>query len=152
MINDVDLHANEKYNLLFLKQKETFNKLYNKKFNGIDRLNRKVDFNDLNYIYKSDRSINFDTLIQQKVLFERIRDSEITLEYANRQQETFKSLLNQISNKTMEQKRMLDKNAKFYNVWKDIIDLFDNFTITSDTTLIVVAEVNASNTCRSKYR
>ena len=149
MINDVDLHANEKYNLLFLKQKETFNKLYNKKFNGIDRLNRKVDFNDLNYIYKSDRSINFDTLIQQKVLFERIRDSEITLEYANRQQETFKSLLNQISNKTMEQKRMLDKNAKFYNVWKDIIDLFDNFTITSDTTLIVVAEVNASNTCRS---
>ena len=150
MINDVDLHANEKYNLLFLKQKETFNKLYNKKFNGIDRLNRKVDFNDLNYIYKSDRSTNFDTLIQQKVLFERIRDSEITLEYANRQQETFKSLLNQISNKTMEQKRMLDKNAKFYNVWKDIIDLFDNFTITSDTTLIVVAEVNASNTCRSK--
>ena len=79
MINDVDLHANEKYNLLFLKQKETFNKLYNKKFNGIDRLNRKVDFNDLNYIYKSDHSINFDTLIQQKVLFERIRDSEITL-------------------------------------------------------------------------
>ena len=50
----------------------------------------------------------------------------------------------------MEQKRMFDKNAKFYNVWKDIIDLFDNFTITSDTTLIVVAEVNASNTCRSK--
>ena len=116
MINDVDLYANKKYDMLFLKQKETFNKLYNKKFNEIDRLNRKVDFNDLNYTYKSDHSINFDTLIQQKVLFDRIKDSEITLEYPNRQQETFKSRLNQIGNKTMEQKRMFDKNAKIFSV------------------------------------
>ena len=116
IINDVDLYANKKYDMLFSKQKETFNKLYNKKFNEIDRLNRKVDFNDLNYTYKSDHSINFDTLIQQKVLFDRIKDSEITLEYPNRQQETFKSRLNQIGNKTMEQKRMFDKNAKIFSV------------------------------------
>ena len=54
----------------------------NKRFNKIDRLNKEINYNDLNYTYKSGCSINFETFVKPKDFCDRIKNSEITLEYA----------------------------------------------------------------------
>ena len=48
----VDLYANKKDNLLFLKQKKIFIEYYNKRLNEIDRFNKEIDFNGLNFANK----------------------------------------------------------------------------------------------------
>ena len=52
-LTSANLYASEEDSLLFLKQKEVFNQLYNEIFNGIKKLNKEIDYNDLNYTCKS---------------------------------------------------------------------------------------------------
>ena len=61
----VDLYTNKKDNLLFLKQKEIFIGLYNKRGDEIDRLNKEIDFNDLNYANKFSNITSFDAFIKK---------------------------------------------------------------------------------------
>ena len=61
----VDLFTNKKDNLLFLKQKEIFIGLYNKRGDEIDRLNKEIDFNDLNYANKFSNITSFDAFIKK---------------------------------------------------------------------------------------
>ena len=83
MLNDVDLYANKKDNLLFSKQKEISNELYNKRFDRKNRLSHEIDFKDLYFVYKtSNHTIKFDDLWRPKDLYDQTRNSEITLEFA----------------------------------------------------------------------
>ena len=61
--NDFDTYYSEKDSSLFLRQKEIFNKLYNKSFKKIEHLSNKTDRNDLIYKYKFDKEVNFDEII-----------------------------------------------------------------------------------------
>lgn len=38
---------------MFLIQKEVFNELYYEIFDGIDKLNKEIDYDNLNYVCKS---------------------------------------------------------------------------------------------------
>ena len=83
MLNDVDLYANKRDNLLFSKQKEISNELYNKRFDRKNRLSHESDFTDLHFVYKtSNHTIKFDDLRRPKDLYDQTRNSEITLEFA----------------------------------------------------------------------
>ena len=54
----VELYANKKDNLLFLKQKKIFIEYYNKRLNEIDRFNKEIVFNGLNFVSKFTSIIN----------------------------------------------------------------------------------------------
>ena len=54
----VELYANKKDNLLFLKQKKIFIEYYNKRLNEIDRFNKEIVFNGLNFASKFTSIIN----------------------------------------------------------------------------------------------
>ena len=54
----VELYANKKDNLLFLKQKKIFIEYYNKRLNEIDRFNKEIVFNSLNFANKFTSIIN----------------------------------------------------------------------------------------------
>ena len=54
----VELYANKKDNLLFLKQKKIFIEYYNKRHNEIDRFNKEIVFNSLNFANKFTSIIN----------------------------------------------------------------------------------------------
>ena len=60
-------------------------------------MNNQIEFNVLDYVYKKpNHSIKFDTFNKPLDPCNGIKDCERALQYAKRQQETFKSRLNQI--------------------------------------------------------
>ena len=67
----VDLYTNKKDNLLFLKQKEIF------RCDEIDRLNKEIDFNDLNMQINLVISLVL-TLLLKKYFVDKIENNEIT--------------------------------------------------------------------------
>ena len=68
-LSDVALYANKKDNLFLLKQKQIFNKLYDKRFARTNNLSNKFARNDLNYICKKfDFIIKFDDFVYQLIL------------------------------------------------------------------------------------
>ena len=58
-------------------------------------MNKEIDFNDLNYVYKSGYNTSFGTFTQPKTLFGKMEHIGITLDYVESQQKTFKLRLNQ---------------------------------------------------------
>ena len=93
----------------------------------IDSLNKEIDFNDLDYIYKmSDRIIKFYDFSH-----DQMKNGEITMrEFSKNGQKRFEARLKPLEGgiKTEEQKKTLDNIAKFYDGQKYVIDLFDDFT------------------------
>ena len=138
MLNDVDLYANKKDNLLFSKQKEISNELYNERFDRKNRLSQEIDFKDLYCGYKtSNHTIKFDDLRRPKNLYDQTKNSEITLEFAKDSEKKSKIVKKKFAaflkslqggNKNEEQRGTLDNLAKFYKDREDIIDLFDDST------------------------
>ena len=67
-LSDVALYANKKDNLFLLKQKQIFNKLYDKRFGKTNNLSYKFSRNDLNYICKKiGFIIKFDDSVYQLI-------------------------------------------------------------------------------------
>lgn len=68
-LSDVALYANKKDNLFLLKQKQIFNKLYDKRFGKTNNLSYKFSRNDLNYVCKKfGFIIKFDDSVYQLIL------------------------------------------------------------------------------------
>ena len=72
-LNGYNLYVSEKNDFLLLKQKETYNKRFDKRHSNLDRLIEEIDFNNLNYINKFGHSINFDTFNDAGNLYDKIK-------------------------------------------------------------------------------
>lgn len=73
-LNGYNLYVSEKNDFLLLKQKETYNKRFDKRHSNLDRLIEEIDFNNLNYINKFGHSITFDTFNDAGNLYDKIKE------------------------------------------------------------------------------
>ena len=117
------------------QKKESFNKLFDKKLNEIQKLSKKIDYKNLNYnfITKSSGSINFIKFKGPLSLFKKIRDGDILLEMAEEDQEKFRRELGQIRSGKSKYKGQMQlytiKNVKnLYDSRQEIIDVFNNYS------------------------
>ena len=89
-INDDDY----KNKLLFSKEREIFKNIYNKRFDKIEELNKKIDYNNLKYtVISSGEEFEFDKLEDPLVFLNDIKKGKISLvEVKNLQQDCEKYL------------------------------------------------------------
>ena len=125
-----------KYDDESLEQKqETYNKLFDEKFDEIQELSREIDYKNLKYDFttKASGSINFARYNGPFTLFKKIRDGDISLEMAEEDQKKFKRKFGQIKSGNPDHKSDKQlyaiKNVKnLYDSRQKIIDLFNSYS------------------------
>ena len=96
--------------LLLSREREIFKDIYNKKFDKLEELNNKIDYNNLKYIIANNSSSYIFSEVEDPITFlNEIKKSEKSLEEAKITQENFIEYLNVIrkGNKNAEQKKAL---------------------------------------------
>ena len=87
------------------KEKEIFNELVDERLKEVKDLDKKVNKNDLIYIYKgSNPNLEFDEFDNAFDIIDNIRDGKIDLSDAKNIQEKFKSYLGKIKKGKKKQK------------------------------------------------
>ena len=117
-----------------LMEKETYNGLLNERMNEIKEISEKSEYNNLVYYFKSKDSgkINFIKFKSPFALFRDIRDGDISLTNAEKEQENFKTYLGQTTsgNPNYKEKYQLDTIKSVKNLYysrQEIIDLFNDY-------------------------
>ena len=90
--------ADKSYDDEFLKQKEAYNKIYDEKLNEIQEMRKEIDYKSLvyNFTSKISGSINFIKFKGPFGLFKEIKEGNISLKVAGKDQDKFKRELSQI--------------------------------------------------------
>ena len=94
--------------LLLSKEREIFKDIYNKRLGKIEKLNNKVDYDNLEYVaVNSNKTYDFSTLKDPISLLEEIKKSTITLQEARNTQKDYLDYLNIIrkGNRNAAQKK-----------------------------------------------
>ena len=94
--------------LLLSKEREIFKDIYNKRLDKIEKLNNKVDYDNLEYVaVNSNKTYDFSTLKDPISLLEEIKESTITLQEAKNTQKDYLDYLNIIrkGNRNAAQKK-----------------------------------------------
>ena len=94
--------------LLLSKEREIFKDIYNKRLDKIDKLNNKIDYDNLKYVaVNSNKTYDFSTLKDPISLLEEIKKSTITLQEAKNTQQDYLDYLNIIrkGNRNAAQKK-----------------------------------------------
>ena len=118
----------------FLTEKETYNRLFYNRLNEIQEISNEIDYNNLIYYFKTRGSgkVNF-VKFQGPFGLSRVRDREISLTNAEKEQEDFKTYLRQITsgNPKHKEKHQLDTTKSVKNLYdsrQKIIDLFNDYS------------------------
>ena len=86
--------------LLHSKEREIFKDIYNKRYDEIEEINNKIDYNNLNYIVVgSGDEYNFSNLDDPLTFLNNIKNGKISLNKAIEHQEKFYKYLNIIRNR-----------------------------------------------------
>ena len=81
--------------LLLSKEREIFKDIYNKRLDKIDKLNNKIDYDNLKYVaVNSNKTYDFSTLKDPISFLEEILKSTITLQEAKNTQQDYLDYLN----------------------------------------------------------
>ena len=119
-----------KNKLLFSKEREIFNDIYNKKLDEIEEMNNKIDYDDLEYVVLSnDMAYNVSVEKDSISLLDDIKSSKTTLKEAKDAQENYRHYLNIIrkGNKNDNQKRTLANINMFYNARDNAVKFIEDF-------------------------
>ena len=122
--NKDDYKDDYKDKLLLSKEREIFKGIYNKRFDRIEELNNKIDYNNLEYpVYSKRDLLDFSKLIDPLTVLDKIKKGEITLETAKDYQKVFFENIKPIrkGNKIAEQKKILANINMFYNARDNFI-------------------------------
>ena len=95
----VNINKDDDYKdkLLLSREREVFKDIYNKRFDKIEELNNKIDYNNLNYVVVgTGDKYSFDDLDDPLTLLNNIKKGEISMEKAIKQQYNFRKYLNLI--------------------------------------------------------
>ena len=96
--------------LLLSKEREIFKDIYNKRLDKIEELNKKIDYDNLEYAaYRSKKIYNFSELTDPLTFLDEIKKGEISIEQAKNNQKNYLEYLNttQKGNKNDEQRKTL---------------------------------------------
>ena len=108
---------------LISKQKEIFNELVDERLKEITELDKKVNYDDLIYKYKSNtKDIEFNQFDNTFSLLNKIRDGKISLTNAKKIKKNLKKILE-------KQKGETPNNIKNLNqAWKEVSKFFDDYS------------------------
>ena len=129
----VDINNNDddyKDKLLHSKEREIFKDIYNKRLDKIEKLNNKIDYDNLKYVVVgTGDEYNFDNLDEPLTLLNNIKKGEISMEKAIEQQYIFFKYLNitRIGNKNDNQKRTLANINMFYDARDNAIKFIRDY-------------------------
>ena len=99
-----------KNKVLISKEREIFKDIYNKKLDKLEKLNNKIDYDNLKYVVESSGDeYRFNKIEDPMALLSDIKKGKISLEEAKEQQKNYYNYLNTIrtGNKNASQKRTL---------------------------------------------
>ena len=120
-----------KKKLLLSKEREIFKDIYNKRLDGIEELNNKIDYDNLQYIiYSKKQIINFSELKSPLTLLDGIKKGEMTLKEAKDYQKDYLDYLKSIrkGNKNEKQKEILANLNMFYNAREEAIKFIEDYS------------------------
>ena len=128
----VNINKDDDYKdkLLLSREREIFKDIYNKRLDTIEKLNNKIDYNNLNYVVVGiGDKYSFDDLDDPLTLLNNIKKGEISMEKAIKQQYNFHKYLNliRIGNKNDNQKRTLANINVFYNARDNAIQFIQDY-------------------------
>ena len=130
-INNKDNYKdNYKDKLLLLKEREIFKDIYNKRLDKIEKLNNKIDYDNLEYVvYSRKELIDFSGLKDPLTLLEDIKKGETTLEQTKNYQKNYLDYLKTIrkGNKNVKQRETLANLNMFYNAREEAIKFIEDY-------------------------
>ena len=121
---------NYKDKLLLSKEREIFKDIYNKRLDKIEKINNKIDYNNLNYVVAgTGDEYNFNNLDDHLTLLNNIKKGKISMKKAIEQQYNSHKYLNiiRIGNKNDNQKRTLANINIFYNARDNAIQFINDY-------------------------
>ena len=121
-----------RYNeLLLSKEREKFKKIYNKRFDKIDKLSKTIDYGDLKFIISSSGTeTSFIELKYPVAFLDSIRKREVSNEEVRHKQEEFNRYLKKIKigNKSVKlKKKTLPDINKLFNGRNDAFKFVDDY-------------------------
>ena len=126
-------HYSNRYSPFISKQKEIFNEFVDERLEEITKLDKKVNPDDLKYRYKgSNADAKFNEFDNDFSLFDKIRESKISVADAKNDQAEFKSNLDELKkgnrkHRSKNQKNTLYNIEMLYKARTKVIELFDNY-------------------------
>ena len=128
LVNNNDDDYKDK--LLLSKEREIFKDIYNKRLDKIEKINNKIDYNNLNYVVVgTGDEYNFNILDDPITLLNNIKKGKISMKKAIEQQYNFRKYLNiiRMGNKNDNQKRTLANINMFYNARDNAIQFINDY-------------------------
>ena len=120
-----------KNKLLISKEREIFKGIYNKRFDKIEELNNKIDYNNLQYIiFSKKHTINFSELKSPLTLLDEIQKGETTLQEAKDYQKDYLGYIKNIQkgNKNAQQREILPNLNMLYNAREEAIKFIEDYS------------------------
>ena len=130
LVNIDNNNDDYKDKLLLSKEREIFKDIYNKRFDKIEEISNKIDYNNLNYVFVgTGDEYEFNNLDNPLTLLNNIKKGEILMEKAIEQQYNFCKYLNiiRIGNKNDNRKRTLANINMFYNARDNAIQFIQDY-------------------------
>ena len=116
--------------LLHSEERKIFKDIYNKRFDKIEEISNKTDYNNLNYVVLSTGDeYDFNNLDDPLTLLNNIKKGKISMKKSIEQQNNFHKYLNiiRIGNKNDNQKRTLANINMFYNARDNAIRFIEDY-------------------------
>ena len=126
-INNDDDYKNK---LLLSKEREIFKDIYYKRLDKIEKLNKKIDYGNLEYVVVgTGDEYDFNHFDDPLTLLSDIKKGKISMNKAIEQQYNFHKYLNiiRIGNKNDNQKRTLANINIFYNARENVVQFIKDY-------------------------
>ena len=112
------------------QKKEKFLKIFIMKDEKIEELNKKVDYDDLKFLFKSSgEESSFDKSEDPAIFLNDIKTGDISLEEAKNLQQDYETYLKKIrkGNKSAEQKKALTNINILFNARNNVIKFIEDY-------------------------
>ena len=126
LINDDDY----KDKLLLSKEREIFKDICNKRLDKIEKLNNKIDYENLKHVVVScGKKFDFGSLEDPLVLLNDIEKGKIYVEEAKNKQQNYRNYLNVVrrGNKNADQKKALENINIHFNARNNAIKFIEDY-------------------------
>ena len=125
-----NINDDYKNKLLLSKEREIFKNIYNEKFDKIEELNKKIDYNNLKYtVISTDEEFEFDKSENPLTFFNDIKIGKISVEEAKNLRKDYNEYISKIrkGNKSNEQRKTLANINILFNARNNAIKFIEDY-------------------------
>ena len=125
-----NINDDYKNKLLLSKEREIFKNIYNEKFDKIEELNKKIDYNNLKYtVISTDEEFEFDKSENPLTFFNDIKIGKILVEEAKNLRKGYNEYISKIrkGNKSNEQRKTLANINILFNARNNAIKFIEEY-------------------------